>query len=212
MDFDQKNHAKKIDNGTHWVSFITLLGEERRFKMDRYEKTLTRLLNELRFAISKRNAHNKLNEASASFGWGFFGYSTLAFFNDMVSHAIKVLDEHRGSVSFWYIYKANQKVANKALQEARLEVSKLRELSTALKLIRDKTHFHIDRDRVFNPSEVWKEANISGDQFNCTIEGLWVALKYIHHNHFGEEYRQPVYEGEEIEKLINLAKSNGIKI
>ena len=180
--------------------------------MERYESAVKRSLNEIRYAISMRHAYNNLCTASDSLGWNFFGYSSIALFNDSFSHTIKVLDEHKDVSAFWYIYRSNREIADKALEENGIDLEKLKQASKSLKLIRNKTHFHIDKIRVSDSSSVWKEAGISGDRFNYAQDGVWSVLRSIHLKCFGEPYLQPIYSGEDISNIVSSVKSSGINI
>ncbi len=59
--------------------------------------------------MSHRNAVNAIVEVSPNTSWSFFSYAYLALYNDMLAHAIKVLDRHKDVSSFWYLYRCNQK-------------------------------------------------------------------------------------------------------
>ena len=61
-------------------------------KPSRYERALTRNLYEIRSALSERNAINIFVEERPNTSWSFFTYAYIALKNDMVAHAIKVLD------------------------------------------------------------------------------------------------------------------------
>ncbi len=119
---------------------------------------------------------------------------------------------HPDCTSFWYLVKCDERTVNLALKSHSLELSDIRDLSEKLKIVRDKTHFHIDKQKVFSPSGVWNEANITGDEFNHILERMWVALNLIHKNYFGFPFGQPIYDGSDIEDIIDLARAGGIVI
>ena len=54
----------------------------------RYERSLKRLLHEVKWTLSMRNAYNALCSIAPVTNWSFFSYASLALKNDMVSHAI----------------------------------------------------------------------------------------------------------------------------
>jgi hypothetical protein len=118
---------------------------------DRYGRSLTRLLHELRWAISERDAYNELCRVALETSWGFFSYASIALKNDMYAHAIKVLDLHGDTSSFWYVHRCKKKDVENALRKEHVSITEIQELADKMKLVRDKTHFHIDKKGVFPP-------------------------------------------------------------
>jgi hypothetical protein len=177
-----------------------------------YGSALRRLLNELAFVISERNAYNKIWETTKETNWSFFSYASLALFNDMISHAMKVLDEHDDAKSFWFIYRQMKNDVEKKLFEIKIPIQSIECLSKNLKYIRDTTHMHIDRKALISAKMAWKDANIDGKNFNVVMEGLWQLLNFFYLTHFNEEFRALVYNGEDVPVLIDLAKQNGINV
>jgi hypothetical protein len=178
---------------------------------DRYGRSLERLLHELKWAISERNAYNELCRLTP-YSLDFFSYALVAINNDMISHTIKALDKHKDTSSFFYIYRCEPKKVTKELKSRELSISEIETLAEKIKTVRDKTHFHIDKDRVFSPKDVWKEANIKGKEFNKVIEGIWFALSALYEEHFSEPFYQLIYDAGDIEPLLNLVEKSGIKV
>ena len=139
---------------------------------DRHSRGLTRNIHEVRSLLSERNAINKLIELYPSPGYDFFRFSYYALYNDMIAHAIKVLDQHKDSSSFWFIYGSHQEKIDQILAEHNCSIGDIELLSSKLKNIRDKTHFHIDQRAVIDPKKVWKDADITGDFFSKIFEVL----------------------------------------
>lgn len=179
---------------------------------ERYERALRRNLFELRYALSERNAINALVEVAPVTRWSYFSYADIAISNDMLSHAMKILDTHKDSVSFWFLYKYKKEEINEYLEDLDLSLSELEKMTTDLKFIRDKTHFHIDRKGVFDPAKVWEEAGITGNFFNKIFEGLWEVLNRLHESQHGQRFEQPIYDGDDIKKIIDCLRENNILI
>ena len=179
---------------------------------DRYGRTLIRLLHECRYAISMRNAYNELCRVAPTTSWGFFSYASIALYNDMFSHSIKLLDKHKDASSFWYIYRYKGDIVKSAVDDSKTSISEIKNISYKLRLIRDKTHFHIDKKKVFSPGDVWKEAEIIGDEFNKVLDGLWQILNSIHLEHFNEKFIQPIYDGKDVEKIVDLSRNGGVDV
>lgn len=178
----------------------------------RYRRSLTRNLHELIRTLSYRNAVNALWEVAPTTDWSFFTYASLAFHGEMFSHAIKVLDKHKDVASFYYIYRSNPKAVLAELKKCNLTLSDVDQLTAKLKIVRDKTHFHIDRDAVFAPNATWEQANITGTFFNHVVDRLWTVLNSLYSLEFDHDFGQPVYLGQDIKEIISTLKSHGIQI
>lgn len=181
-------------------------------KPDRYYRALTRNLHEVRFCLSHRNAVNAIVEVSPKTSWSFFSYAYLALKNDMFAHAIKVLDKHKDASSFWYLYKCNQKEFGSLLKRFDLQYEDIETLTEKLSKIRDKTHFHIDKMGVFDPSAIWKEADIKGSFFNSVMEIIWAVLKEAHISAFRKPFIQSIYDGDDVRAIIEAVKKAGIAV
>ncbi|MGA7878342.1 MAG: hypothetical protein WCA08_21970 [Desulfoferrobacter sp.] len=181
-------------------------------KPDRYYRALKRNLHEVRFCLSYRNALNAIAAVSPETSWSFFSYAYLALKNDMVAHAIKVLDKHKDASSFWYLYRCNQRELDSLLKKFGLPYEDIENLTEKLIKIRDKTHFHIDKIKVFNPAAIWKEADIKGTFFNSVMEGIWEVLKEVHISSHSKPFVQPIYDGNDVGAIIEAAKKAGITV
>jgi hypothetical protein len=173
--------------------------------MERYEKALIRNLNELGQAWLERMAITALEAAGEWHGWDFFRITYQALFNDMVSHMIKVLDLHRDSASFWYIYNCKRKEIDAMFSPTTMGINHIELLADKLKHIRDKTHFHIDKDALFDPKKVWKDADISTAELKMVMQHLLDVLYRLHFDHFGNEFPMPEYTGDDAYNLVKLA-------
>ena len=80
-------------------------------------------------------------------------------------------------------------------------------MSAKLKLVRDKTHFHIDRDAVLSPQTVWKEADIKGLDLATCLDSLWKILDFLHARHFGLPFNAPSYDGTDATRIVNVAQT-----
>lgn len=177
-----------------------------------YQEALIRTLRESVRCLSYRNAYNALWAIAPSTSWSFFSYSSLALYDGMISHAIKILDRHRDASSFFYLHTCDAKALEKALQDAHLTFAQVSTFSQKLKIIRDKTHFHIDKGAVLHPNEIWTQAGITGDQFNQVMDGLWHALNSIYLSLFEHEFLEPIYAGHDIKSIVEAAQARGITI
>ncbi len=179
---------------------------------NRYRRSLIRNLHELKFLISKRNAANALVAEIPTFGLSFFRYAYYALKNDLIAHGIKILDKHKDSVSFWYLYCCKKDEIDKYLANNNFSIDKIEELSKKLKTVRDKTHFHIDKDGVFDPDKIWESAGITGNEFNLVFDFLWELLNNLHISQFSEPFRDYLYRGEDIKEIVRTVRNANIDI
>ncbi len=180
--------------------------------VDKIREALWRNLNELRYAISMRNCLNEFTTAAPETNWGFFTYCTIALYNDIFSHEIKVLDKHKKAASFWYIRNCNFDLVNKLMEKHNISIEEIEELSYKLKLIRDKTHFHIDKSGVIDPSVIWNEANIKGDYINEIIDKLYKVMNDVYREKYGCDFGQPIHDGKDAGIIVEACKIAGIII
>lgn len=100
-----------------------------------------------------------METADTDHGIDFIRLSYWALFNDCFAHAMRVFDQHPDTASFWYLRRCEQGEVDKAATAVGLQIAELKSLSSSLKLVRDKTHFHIDKKTVFDPKVVWQQAD-----------------------------------------------------
>ena len=82
----------------------------------------------------------------------------------------------RGTTSFWYIHRTNEKVLDDLATRRDISISSLRNVSEKLKPIRDKTHFHIDPEGVLDPKAVWRDAALTGKELSNAVDDAWTLL------------------------------------
>lgn len=156
-------------------------------------------------AILKLTAYNCLSEAGCIHtGTSFFAIAKQALYNDMIASAIRIFDDHKEAGSLWYIIRCNQPAANKAAAACCINMDDLKAIVPRLRHIRDKTHFHIDKRTVENPSLVWREADISGQEFTTVLHNAARLLAKIKQDVFGAEMEQLTsYDGSDVQHIID---------
>jgi hypothetical protein len=124
----------------------------------RYEAAIERNLAEVQRAVLDRRAMVAM-ESVGGISNGYLKVIYYALFNDYIAHCIKVFERSSGAASFWYIYDTNQKPINEFARKNGIDIAKFESLTESLKHVRDKTHFHIDREGVLDPKAVWRKPN-----------------------------------------------------
>jgi DNA-binding GntR family transcriptional regulator len=71
-----------------------------------------------------------------------------------------------------------------------VNIPRLEDLSGKLRLVRNKTFFHIDKVRVSDSQAVYTEANIIAGEVIWAIETVWRTLNRLYEERFGRPYHQ----------------------
>lgn len=185
-----------------------------------YKRAITRNLYELAHAKLERSVLLTIEEFNSQGSLNFFSDKPFwkvvwnGLFNSMMGHAVKVMDRHSRCASFWAIFRTDElRVRNlRAFSEERL--SQIKKLTDKLSGIRNKTLFHIDRDAVFDPKEIWKMAGVTGDEFGQGLSHLWGILVELHQNVHGRYFRDPCedYDASDLKNLLNFSVSVGLLV
>jgi hypothetical protein len=110
----------------------------------------------------------------------YFLHSTYTgLFNDYISHCLKVFDLSGQVASFWYIFRTNEKRIKDFSRSAEIDLDELKIISQKLKIVRDKTHFHIDGEAVLDPEEFWRQADISAARLSRAVDATWKILTHV---------------------------------
>lgn len=184
-----------------------------------YEKAIESNLNKVAHALFELKAliaFDNYIEKNSIFicGASFFEISKKALYNDMFRHAINVLeiDKARDSVTFWYILRTGE-IKIKTLKSYSLEkTDSLKVLAEKLKHIRDKVHFHIDKDGILDSDKIWLEADIKANVLREGLQYLFSILDELYRAVFNKPvlFHPDDYNGEDLAKLLNLSGSNGL--
>ena len=147
----------------------------------RYIRAVERNISELYLAILERTTLKGLEEAIKSgASHTFLHIIYVATFNDYISHCIKVFDPHKDAASFWYIYN---NIGNNGLDREKIckniDIDALEKVKQQLTVIRDKTHFHIDRKGVISPKSIWDAAGLSGKKLSQAVNVAWDMFSSI---------------------------------
>jgi hypothetical protein len=181
----------------------------------RYKKAIIRNLYEVAHAllelkVLKEYEKYRVENEIWICGESFFGISERAIYNDMIAHAIKVLVMDKfDSTTFWYVLDITKTTGTLLTIYSEDRINSLKTLSEKLKIIRDKTHFHIDKIGVLDPHKIWDQANIKGNELEGALQYLFSFLNELHGIIFNKSFLfQPEdYEGKDVSKLLDLANS-----
>ena len=174
----------------------------------RYCKALIRNLNEAGRAILERRAMVGLEKANTYHDMDFIRLAYDALFNDMIGHAIKLFEDTSRVASFWYIKRCKGKEISDFVNKNNIDLGKIDTIRDSLKHIRNKTHFHIDRDAVKNAKHIWKQAKITGRQLADAIDCAWMVLDYLYTLETGQKFSMPEYDGSDATRIAKYAEEN----
>lgn len=178
--------------------------------LSNYRRTLTRLMHELYQAICEDRVHAAIWNCHTSQGMNLFRVAFYALSNDTVSHAAKILDRHPQSGSFWYIFKHKKEEIRAFCAAHSISPSEIEAVADALKGIRDRTHFHIDRRDVFDPDAVWSRAGLKHSRFTAALESLWLILDHLYTAEHGQSFGTIDYTGDDVEPILRAVKDAGV--
>ncbi|WP_183026419.1 hypothetical protein [Variovorax sp. UMC13] len=107
--------------------------------------------------------------------------------NDYLANCMKVFEDTRKVATFWSVLAASPHVTA-SLNAEGMPVDEIRAVAAGLKVIRDRTHFHIGAESVEAPADVWKDAGLTGDRLYRSVLAAWRALNF----HQAEAGREPL--------------------
>ena len=149
-----------------------------------------------------------MHSIDSAHGLDFFRIAAHALYNDIVSHTIKVFEANPGVASFWYIEKTDEAAIKQAAKQVDVSIDEIKKLSQGFKHIRDKTHFHIDKDAVLDPGKVWSAADITGDNLGLLLESAFKLLSYLYKEKTGTNIELPDYDGADAAEIIRCYAHN----
>ena len=117
---------------------------------------------------------------------------------------IRVLEDHRRVASFWYLHRSNQNMVNAALSRVGLDLNELQAIAERLPTVRDRTFVHIDKNDVFDPQKLYKDAGIAVGRVARVSVQLWEAMQEVHRLTHGSEFQADDYKGADIPMLAKL--------
>ena len=173
----------------------------------RYRKALYRNLNEAGRAILERRAMVGLEKANTYHSMDFIRIAYDAIFNDMIAHAIKLFEDNSRVASFWYIKRCKEKDIVNFITQKRIDISKLEKINDSLKYIRDKTHFHIDKDAVKDSKKIWNKAKVTGRELAEAIDIAWKIMDHLYELDMGNKFSLPEYDGLDATKIAKYAST-----
>jgi len=133
-----------------------------------------------------------------------------ALFNDYIAHCIRVFERSGGAASFWYIYETNQKPLNEYARKHSIDIGTFESLVEKLKHVRDKTHFHIDREAVLEPRAVWTEAGLNGKDLAAAVDNAWGLLNALQEYLGRDPLDLPPFDDDVLTRVTKLIQAERV--
>ena len=174
----------------------------------KYLAALRRNYSEVTFAHHEYFAYTKMWQDSPTiYPNEFLGLCSMALFNDMVAHLIKVLERNSKALTFWNIRRRNKKQIDEILKNSGCDLSFLKHVSEKLRDIRNRTHFHIDRENVSSPKDVWTKAGLKDSDIKKTIVLLLKIFGYLYKKQVSTSEPFLSYDRKDAPEIIRKIKS-----
>jgi hypothetical protein len=127
----------------------------------------------------------------------------------MLGHAIKVLDR-REKAGFWYLVSKKRAVVTELCARHNILLDDVRIVVKKLQRIRDKTHFHLDKQGVMTPRKVWKEAGLTRGELERAIDASLRLLCALHKEIRGTQFHIPYYDGSDARRIAEHAYEHNL--
>jgi hypothetical protein len=152
----------------------------------RFRKTVERLAGEVSLLLADQVALEELLEISAP---TLIRVCFQALLGDRLARLIRILedDKRKEVASFWYLLRCEPKRIGLSEDDE----AHLRQLGTRLKLIRDRSFFHIDKSGVLDRPAIYTAAGVTGNDIIRAIEILWTILRKLYSEEFSDQPPPP---------------------
>lgn len=149
----------------------------------RFDKALFRCLNEAEIVRAQRTAHIELRRVlpeSGSIYLGFPGIVNAAFNFATQGGLALILEKHKtkGRSGFWWLHDtALNEVSGYEPELA--DVAFLEEISSDIKILRDKILFHIAEEALQNPKEIRADTGVTYTKIDKAISLTLAILREL---------------------------------
>ncbi len=157
-------------------------------KESRFERALNRNLSEVTHAILNMTVLHGIGNQS---GFTFKNYCRMALEGDLIVRLIRILDTHRDSAGFFYLYRCRKKRVEEFAKQKGIDLRGIENVANRLTPVRNKSLAHIDREGVFNRAEIWKEAGFKWPEIDAILHNIRDILDSIHQQEFDCEWGIP---------------------
>jgi len=167
---------------------------------DRFRDTLERLLPETYNLMSVQAALEALKDHQTGV---ILAQSFSALMGDRLARLIRIFENSDDTATFWYLHRCEPVNVAKDVDIPRLE-----DLSGKLRLVRNKTFFHIDKNHISDSQAVYTDANIIADEVIGAMETVWRTLNRLYEERFGRPHSQGHMTLDNMREIFNRDLEN----
>jgi len=171
-------------------------------------KAVERNLADLSNCILKRRAYNAFMDLHSRHTLDFFRIAMHALREDMFAEAHRVFDTHKDAASIFYIQRIAPAAFNRALKKSGFDFQELQVIAAKLSKIRNRVQFHTAKKDVELPGAVWKDADMSGNEFIRLTEQAHEILRLMNLEIAQEDHLIPDYHGKDIESILRACEAS----
>src|SRR5690348_15716742 len=139
---------------------------------ERFDRTLQRLLSETYNLMGCQAALEALVDID---GGPILHTAFGALKGDRLLRLVRIFEDSPRTANLWYLHRCESANVSRGL-----DVEFLRQFSAKLKQVRDKTFVHIDRDAIFDPDKIYRDAKITPNEMVRAMEMLWPVLNRLY--------------------------------
>lgn len=174
-----------------------------------------RCASELSRAIWYAAAVRSLQDADRDDTANFIRLAEIAMGDQMIAHAVKVLSidvrNGRGEVAgLWSLCKCWKEKVEEICKGHYIDLDHIRRVGDKLYHIRNKTHFHLDRNGVISSKTVWKDANIKSHEFDKALSQSYVIIYELYNAITGIIYQTWEYDGSDAKIIAQHANKHNL--
>jgi hypothetical protein len=174
------------------------------------QRAVARCTDEIARAVLYLRAWRGIAKAKTYHGVDFIYLAHLAFYDQTFAHALKVLAPSKSGragqdLGLWFLVRRRKATVARLCAAHGIFLGHVRRVGQKLKIIRDKTHFHLDEKGVRHPGRVWKAAGLTKKQFDDALDASLRLLLLLHIEIRGVEYPMPWYDGSDAFKITQHA-------
>ena len=127
----------------------------------------------------------------------------------MLTRLIRLLEHNEKTSGLWYICELHKQRIDKHFTSNELNLDEIISFAKKLKIIRNKIHFHLDKNAILDPKNYWNNANITWEFLEKCISSLDLIFKDLYKDEYNEEYITYGYEGRELDLIYDVCKKSG---
>jgi hypothetical protein len=170
------------------------------------QRAVHRCCDEIGRSILYLKAIRAIHEGETSHGIDFIHLALLALHDQMVAHTIKVLLK-KEQAGFWYLYREYESDCQQFCRERGYDVDvDIAALEPGLRHVRNKTHFHLDREGVQDPRAIWTKAGVTWRQIERALTVCYAILDFLHEKLRGTKFPMPEYDGSDAAKAAKFVE------